>query len=73
MAGTNGGSAMQAQHWYWMAAAAALLLAIMSGIAEARRQRRDRLDDIGWVPWRGLQVAAVFVLLAAVILAFKLG
>jgi hypothetical protein len=73
VAGTNGGSAMQAQHWYWVGAAAALLLATVAGIAEARRQRRDRLDDIGWVPWRGIQVAAVFTFLAAVILGFKLG
>jgi hypothetical protein len=73
MAGTNGGSGMHAQHWYWIGGAAALLLAIVAGVAEARRQRRDRLDDIGWMPWRGIQVASVFAMLAALILALKAG
>lgn len=64
---------MSNQHWYWIAAAAALLVAIVAGIADHRRSRRDRLDDIGWVPWRGLQVTAVFALLLDLILALKLG
>ena len=63
---------MQAQHWTWIAGGAALLLAIVAGVADHRRQRREALDDIGWVPWRGIQVAAVFCCLAAVILAVKL-
>jgi hypothetical protein len=49
-----------------------MLLVIVAGVADQRRHRRDRLDDIGWVPWRGIQVAAVFALLVAVILAVKL-
>ena len=64
---------MQAQHWYWVLGGAALLIAIVAGVAESRRHRRDRLDDIGWVPWRGIQVVAVFTLIAAFILALKLG
>jgi len=64
---------MQAQHWTWIAGGAALLLAIIAGVADHRRHRRDSLDDIGWVPWRGIQVADVFGFLAAVILAVKLG
>jgi hypothetical protein len=63
---------MHAQHWYWIAGAAALLLALGAGVAEHRRSRRDRLDDIGWVPWRGIQVAAVFAMLLVLILALKL-
>jgi hypothetical protein len=63
---------MQAQHWTWIAGGCALLIAILAGVADHRRQRRDRLDDIGWVPWRGIQVAAVFCFLAAAILAVKL-
>jgi len=64
---------MHAQHWYWLAGGGALLLAIAAGVAEARRQRRERLDDIGWVPWRGIQVASVFAMLAVLILALKVG
>ncbi len=64
---------MHAQHWYWIAGGAALLVAIAAGVADGRRQNRDRLDDIGWVPWRGIQVAAVFALLLVLILALKMG
>jgi len=64
---------MSAQHWYWAAGAAALLMAVIAGVADSRRQRRERLDKIGWVPWRGIQVAAVFALLVDLILALKLG
>jgi hypothetical protein len=71
-AGTNDGSAMSAQHWYWLAGGAALMIAVMAGVADHRRQNRDRLDDIGWVPWRGIQVAAAFTALIALILGLKL-
>jgi hypothetical protein len=64
---------MLAQHWYWWAGGAALLVAIVAGLAEERRLRRERLDDIGWVPWRGIQVAACFAMLLVLILALKLG
>lgn len=64
---------MHAQHWYWWAGGIALLIAIVAGVADARRHRRNRLDDIGWVPWRGIQVAAVFGLLGVLILALKVG
>ena len=73
MAGTNDGSGTMAQHWYWWAEGAALLLVVVAGFAEHRRNRRERLDAIGWVPWRGIQVAAVFAMLAVLILALKLG
>lgn len=72
-ADTNGGSGMSAQHWYWLAGGVALLVAVLAGVAEHRRHHRKRLDDIGWVPWRGIQVAAVFALLLILILALKLG
>lgn len=62
-----------AQQWFWWAGGAALLLAVVASLADRRRQNRQRLDDIGWVPWRGVQVAAAFGLLAVVILALKVG
>ncbi len=64
---------MGAQQWYWGAAAAALAVAVVAGIADNARQRRRDLDRIGWVPWRGVQVASVFALLLVMILALKLG
>ena len=61
---------MTAQAGYWWAgAAAAVVLAVVAGVAEWRRTRRQVLDDAGWVPWRGIQVAALFAAAAAVIMA----
>lgn len=62
---------MSVQHWQWGAAAAALLISILSGIAEHRRARRAYLDRIGWVPWRGLQIGGLFAALALVLIALK--
>ena len=62
---------MAAQHWHWLAGASALFVMIFSGVAEKRRHNRRQLDDIGWMPWRGIQVAAVFAILLVVILVVK--
>ena len=64
---------MTAQHWLLGADGAALALAFVAGVAESRRQRRRSLDQPGWVPWRGLQVTAVFAVIAFSILAAKTG
>jgi len=64
---------MTTQHWLWGADGAALALALVAGVAESRRTRRDRLDAHGWVPWRGLQMTAIFAIIAFTILAVKLG
>jgi hypothetical protein len=65
------GSGMTAQHWHWYAGALAALIAVVAGVADHRRNNRSRLEDIGWVPWRGIQVAAVFALLLVLVLALK--
>jgi hypothetical protein len=64
---------MTVQHWIWGADGAALAVALAAGVAESRRVRRHDLDRTGWVPWRGIQVTALFAALALAILAFKLG
>jgi len=57
---------------YWTALGVALALAVVAGIADWRRvHRRRSIDDIGWVPWRTIQVAALFAALAFGILAMK--
>lgn len=43
----------------WIGAAAAMLLAIVSGILEHRRQRRRNLDRVGLVPWPLVQFLAL--------------
>jgi hypothetical protein len=64
---------MTAREWLAGVAGAAAVLAIVAGIAESRRIRRNDLDRTGWVPWRGIQVAAVFATLLLAILAWKAG
>lgn len=63
---------MTTQGWLWGADGAALAVAVLAGVAESRRNRRRHLDDTGWVPWRGIQAAAFFAVLALTILAMKL-
>lgn len=63
---------MTAQQWLLGADGAALVLAVVAGVAESRRNRRRSLDRPGWVPWRGLQVTAVFAIIAFSILAAKI-
>lgn len=64
---------MTAQHLTWAAAGVSGAIVVVSGLADWRRLRRKRIDDYGWMPWRGIQVAAVFATVALAILAFKGG
>ena len=49
-----------------------MTLAIVAGIADWRRTHRRRaIDNVGWVPWRGIQATAFFLALAFVIVAMK--
>lgn len=57
----------------WSADAAAVVLVVLAGLADARRSRRRELDRIGWVPWRGLQVAGFFAILLFTIFAVRAG
>ena len=57
---------------YWTGTATALMLTVLAGIADWRRiNRRRAIDDVGWVPWRGIQAAAFFAALAFFMLAMK--
>lgn len=40
-----------------LAGAGFLVLAVLTGLAERRRVRRERIDRVGWVPWTGLFLA----------------
>jgi uncharacterized membrane protein len=64
---------MTTQQWLLGAGGAAVVLAVVAGVAESRRNRRHSLDDHGWVPWRGLQVLAMFAVIVFAILAAKIG
>lgn len=60
---------MTTQAAFWTGAGAALALAVLAGVMEWRRSRRRNFDAVGWVPWRGLQVVALFAALACVVFA----
>ena len=62
---------MSTQAMLWWGVGAALGGAAFAGLAEWRRARRRELDDPGWMPWRGLQVATVFAAVALAILAMR--
>ena len=57
------------QHGYWIAAGAAAALVVAAGVADWLRDRRRNLDQPGWVPWRGIQVVALFAGLGFAVLA----
>jgi hypothetical protein len=61
------------QGWLWGADGAALALVLVAGVAEHRRQNRRNLDATGWVPWRGIQAAGFFAVIALAILAVHAG
>jgi hypothetical protein len=52
-------------------AAAALAFALLAGVMEGRRIRRRDFRKVGWMPWRGLQVAAFFLAMLFAVLAVK--
>ena len=62
---------MHAQHWYWWAGGVAFALMVIAGVADWRRTNRKKIDDYGWMPWRGIQVVSVFALIITLILALK--
>ena len=55
----------------WMLAGAAALLAVVSALADWRRERRRELDRVGWVPWGFLQFAGLLGAFVAAALAVK--
>ena len=61
---------MTTQAALWTGAGAAVAVAVAAGVMDWRRGRRRNFDDVGWVPWRGIQVTAFFAALALAILGF---
>ena len=59
------------QGWLWGADGGALALMLVAGVAEHRRHHRRDVNGYGWVPWRGLQAAAFFALVAFTVIALK--
>lgn len=64
---------MTTQAWMWTADGAALAVVLVAGVADWRRTKRRDLDAAGWVPWRGVQAAGFFAMLALTTLAWHAG
>jgi hypothetical protein len=62
---------MTMQEWLWSADGAAAALVVVAGLADWRRSRRHDLDDTGWVPWRGVQMAGFFAVVIFAVLALR--
>lgn len=60
------------QQQLWLGAAGAALLAVISGLAERRRGRREHMDAVGFVPWQLLQVMAMLGAVVLVSVALNL-
>ena len=63
---------MRTQAWLWGASGASVALAVLAGLAESRRSRRRHLDGHGWMPWRGLQMTAIFLAVTLAVLAARI-
>jgi len=62
---------MTMQGWLWTADGIAVAIAVLAGVADWRRVNRRRVDGWGWMPWRGLQMAALFVAIGVAIVALR--
>ncbi len=54
---------------WWIAAGVAVLLAVLAGVADWRRDRREDLDRVGWVDWRRTQMFALIAAAGCAIVA----
>jgi hypothetical protein len=59
-----------AQFW-WIVAGSAAAVILISAVADHRRQKRNNVNDVGFMPWTGITVFAVLVALMATAVAIK--
>ncbi|TVV70819.1 hypothetical protein FOY91_18200 [Sphingomonas solaris] len=59
------------QGFLWIAAATSAGIAGGAALADRRRMRRVDRDRVGWVPWGGILLTALFVSAISVALAIK--
>ncbi|AKM07335.1 hypothetical protein [Pelagerythrobacter marensis] len=50
---------------------AMIVLALIATLAEVRRQKRARIDRVGWVPWRAIFLTAAITGGGLILLAIK--
>ena len=54
---------------WWIAAGVAVGVAVLAGVADWRRNRRDDLDRVGWIDWRSAQMFALIAAAGCAIVA----
>lgn len=60
-------------HMWTVVAALSAVASFLFILADRKRQKRDKLDQVGFVPWTGLSVLAMGVTLLSAVLAVKVG
>ena len=60
-------------HMWTVIAVLSAIASVLFVLADRRRQKRHRLDHVGFVPWTGLSVFAMGMTLIAAVLAVKAG
>lgn len=49
----------------------ALAVTALAMVAEQRRSRRAQIDRVGFMPWRGIMMASLFIAMGSAILGIK--
>ena len=58
----------------WIASSmVSALLVLISTVADRRRQKRTRIDDVGFMPWTGITVISVLAMVITAAFAIKAG
>ena len=60
-------------HIWTVIAVGGAILSTFSIVADRRRHRRTRIEQVGFMPWTGISVFAIMVTLMATALAIKAG
>lgn len=60
-------------HMWAVIAVLSGLASILFVLADRRRQKRIRLEQVGFIPWTGLSVLAMGITLLSAVLAVKAG
>jgi len=61
------------EHFWGGVSLLAVLAALGSSLADLRRQKRSRIEDVGFMPWTGITVLSTLLAVVAAALAIKLG
>jgi bacteriorhodopsin len=58
--------------YFWIVvAAASACVVFISSVADRRRHRRKRIEDVGFMPWTGITVFSLLATLLSIALAIK--